>query len=247
MNDLILNLVKFNGEVDFTILIPVVLLYFLAFWLIVSVWVFMDSKSRLKSKKKALILSILTFIFGIPFLLLYILARPFDESEILSGFKAEEDDNDDKSDKSASYGGVNVPVVNFMGKDGVVMSLEIKINPKSIESVSDSEMKIDVSFDSKDESKKIIESNEVLTEKIEELKVEVKNSNNANNAGKLSGFLKKLFASKKEDKATKEEIVKVVEDKPESKAEKKDFLEKQNFQNFPNNAFKKKKKKKKNR
>lgn len=242
MNDLILNLVKFNEGVDFTVLIPIIFLYLAIFWLIVSVWVFMDSKSRLKSKKKGIALAILNFIFGIPFLLLYILARPFDDSEILLDLK----DDEAEHAKNAAYGGLNVPVVNFMGKDGVVMSLEIKINPKSMDAVNDSEMKIDVSFDSKDESKKIIESNEVLSEKIEELTDEVKKTNSAESAGKVSSFFKKLFSrSKTEEHKTEKENKK--DEKPNEVETKNDFLAKQNFQVHPNTSFKKKKKKKKNK
>jgi len=243
MNDLILNLVKFNEDVDFTVLIPLLLIYFAIFWLIVSVWVFMDSKSRLKSKKKALALSILNFIFGIPFLLLYILARPFDDSELSLDLK----DDDTEHSNNASYGGVNVPVVNFMGKDGVVMSLEIKINPKSMDIVKESEMKIDVSFDSKDESKKIIESTEILSEKIEELKDEVKKNNSADSAGKVSSFFKKLFSKTKTTETIKKVEDKKEEKKPDEVSDDKNFLSKQNFQVHPNTSFKKKKKKKKNK
>lgn len=227
MNDLILNLVRFNEEVDFTIVIPLTILYFFIFWVIVSIWVYIDSKPRLKSKKRAIAVALLNQIFGLPFLLLYILARPFDESELLH---VKEEDNDRKMN-----GGVNVPLVNFTGKDGVVMSLEIKINPENINEKKDTEMKIDVSFDSKDENKQISEIKAELSSKIKELNKEV--TNTAINTGNINSIIKKIKGLFKKDKADNkiqgpkiEEEKKIVENNEIKKVE---------------NIFKKKKKKKK--
>jgi hypothetical protein len=147
MNDFILNLVRFNEQIDFNLLIPIVILYVLAFWFIVSIWVYIDSKVRYESKKKAVLLAILNQIFGLPFLLLYILARPFipeeQPSEHQSGYEG---------------GGVNVPIVNFVGKEGVVMSLQLSINSQSLVPNSQNpEMTIDVNFSSGDADKVLVE------------------------------------------------------------------------------------------
>lgn len=147
MNDLILNIVRFNEQIDFNIIIPFVILYVLAFWVIVSVWVYLDSKVRYESRKKALLLAVLNQIFGLPFLLLYILARPFVPEE-QSGEQG-----------SSDNGGVNVPIVNFVGKEGVVMSLQLSINSASLASntYQNPEMTIDVNFNSTDADKVLIE------------------------------------------------------------------------------------------
>jgi hypothetical protein len=175
MNDLILNIVRFNEQVDFNIIIPFVILYVLAFWVIVSIWVFLDSKLRYGSRKKALLLAILNQIFGLPFLLLYILARPF---------IPEEQSGDHLS--AVENGGVNVPIVNFTGKDGVVMSLQLSINsPTLVSNTQNSEMTIDVSFNSTDADKVLVEK----TQKPKEL--EFKESKAARFAGKIRSLFRK--------------------------------------------------------
>jgi hypothetical protein len=140
MPSAILNLVKLNEKIDYTFLIPLIVFYFLFFWLLVSIWVYIDTKKRIKRKRFRIIIFFLNLIFGLPFMLLYILARPYD--------------NDEMDDISG--GGVNIPIINFVDKEGIVMALELKILPTNLikkDTIYDANMKIGVNI----ESSKIIE------------------------------------------------------------------------------------------
>lgn len=228
MNELILNVIKINEKLDYTLFIPLVLVYVLFFWLIVSIWVYSDSKLRYKDKKKAFLLAFLNLIFGLPFLLLYILARPFEIGDDLI---------DDK--KTEDRGGVNVPIVNFVGKEGIVMSLELKINAKELASEDSSEMKIDVSFNPNDSNKVVVQ--EPVKEKIDISPVLIRKSNNAGIAGKLFGFLKRSKPDKISD-VKDNTIIKIsLDTQEESKNEDREVEKGIN----PNKIKKKKGKKKK--
>jgi hypothetical protein len=145
MTDVLLNLLQLNQTMDYSLILPAILLYMVFFWIIVSIWLFFDAKKRFQSKKVAFLISLGNFFFQLPFLLLYLLFRPIEEEYI----------------DAPNQGGVNVPIVNFMGTDGVVMSLELRINNHKMMPQQASEMKIDVSFDSDDEAKKIIDATAV--------------------------------------------------------------------------------------
>lgn len=142
MPSLILDLLNFNKTVDYSVIIPLVIIYVLVFWLIVCGWVAFDANKRLHSRIKGVFLGLGALIFGVPFLILYLLIRPMDEDLYVQS-------------EVEPQGGVNVPVVNFVGPDGVVMSLELRINSQKMAQEKASEMKIDVSFDSLDENKKV--------------------------------------------------------------------------------------------
>ncbi len=134
MSSVILDLVKLNEKMDYTILIPLAIIYVLVFWLIVSGWVGYDANKRFNSRWKAYGFAILNLFFGLPFTILYMLTKPIEEIN--------ENDYEEEQDK----GGINIPVINFVGKDGVVMALELKINSPKLATEKTPEMKIDVSF-----------------------------------------------------------------------------------------------------
>jgi len=140
MPSFILDLVKFNEKIDYTFLIPLVLGYILLFWFLVSIWVYTDTKKRISKKGIRILFLLLNLIFGIPFLLLYLLARPYDNEE---------------SEQIRGEGGINIPIVNFVGKEGIVLSLELKMHPGTynkevIQQRPDAQLKIDVNMDTKD-------------------------------------------------------------------------------------------------
>ena len=64
---------------------------------------------------------------------------------------------DEEFAEMGGQGGVNVPIVNFIGKDGIAMSLELKINHNVLMPENASEMKIDVSFNSQDTNKTLVQ------------------------------------------------------------------------------------------
>ena len=141
MGNTILNLIQTNQNVDYSFIIPLVIGYVVLFWVIVSVWVYFDATKRFKGKKMPIWIAIGNFVFQLPFLLLYLLFRPIDEEFAEMG----------------GQGGVNVPIVNFIGKDGIAMSLELKINHNVLMPENASEMKIDVSFNSQDTNKTLVQ------------------------------------------------------------------------------------------
>ena len=141
MGEAILSFIQANQNVNYSFVIPLIIGYIIVFWVIVSVWLYHDAKKRFKGRKMPALIALANFIFQVPFLLLYLLFRPADEeySELYS------------------QGGVNVPIVNFLGKNGIAMSLELKINNNSLMPENASEMKIDVSFDSQDQNKMLVQ------------------------------------------------------------------------------------------
>lgn len=126
MVNFILELISFNEGVDYSIVTKIVVVYLVLLWVFVSVWVFNDAKYRFNNLLVAGILGFLNLLLSFPFLLIYLLIRP-----------SHRDEWDDTSD-----GGINIPVANFTGKDGVVISLQLKIDTKKI-----LEEKIDYNLD----------------------------------------------------------------------------------------------------
>jgi len=116
MVNFILELISFNEGVDYSVVTEIVVLYLILLWVFVSVWVFNDAKARFNNLVVAGILALLNLILSFPFLLIYLLIRP-----------SHRDEWDEASD-----GGINIPVANFTGKDGVVISLQLKIDSRKI-------------------------------------------------------------------------------------------------------------------
>ena len=178
----ILNLVKLNENVDYTFLIPLAILYILIFWLIVSIWVYIDSKRRIKRKRYRVLIFLLNLFFGLPFMLLYLLARPYDSEEV----------------DEISGGGVNVPIINFVGKEGIVMALELKISPTSLvnkDSVYDANMRIGVNI----ETPQLVDIQKVEAPQVgKNENVEIKK----NDKKSFIQLLKNIFEFKGEDDKT---------------------------------------------
>ncbi|MBW7953215.1 hypothetical protein H3C67_00295 [Candidatus Dojkabacteria bacterium] len=141
MVEALLQFLDLNSDVPYQdLIIPAVFLYLAILWLVVSMWVYADAQKRFKRRWVSIVIAVANFLLQFPFLFVYLLIRP-----------ATIEDFEDWID-----GGVNVPIVNFTGENGVVMSFELKINPKRIASDNDSEMKIDVSFLSDDSQKQVV-------------------------------------------------------------------------------------------
>jgi hypothetical protein len=189
MSSVILDLVKLNEKIDYTFLIPLVILYFIIFWLIVSIWVYIDTKKRIHRRRYRFLIFLLNIIFGLPFLLLYLLARPYDIEEM----------------EEISGGGVNVPIVNFVGKEGIVMALELRMSPTNMlnkDSMYDANMKIGVSIETpkSQEDKPIkIDATQVKDESKDAI-VDTNQNKEKEVAKKgLVNFIKNLFEFKNED------------------------------------------------
>lgn len=178
--DFVVSFVDFNEGLDFDLIIKLVVSYLVVFWVIVSLWVLKDAKDRFNNIFVALILAILNLILFLPFLVLYLLARPHIEDEF----------------EDWSEGGVNVPIVNFVGKEGVEMSFELRINPKKLGQPkhNEGEMKIDINFHSDDEDKK-----HVVPSMVTSANTEAKSSSQLNSEVKSvsskPNLLKKFFSN----------------------------------------------------
>lgn len=146
MVDLILELVDFNEGIDYSIVSKVILMYLSLLWVFVSVWVFNDARYRFNSTIVAFFLAFLNLFLLFPFLLIYLLIRP-----------SRREDWDDL----AESGGVSIPVVNFADKDGVVISLHLKIDSKKILD-DNADYKVDISLNRDDDKDGILVSNEYL-------------------------------------------------------------------------------------
>jgi hypothetical protein len=188
MSEILVGFLQLNENVNYNFIIPAIFSYIFLFWVIVSIWVFYDAKKRFVNKRTAMLIALGNIFFMLPFLLLYLLFRPIEEDYI----------------GEPQQGGLNVPIINFIGEDGVAMTLELKINNHKIMPVNSSEMKVDVSFDSNDENKKILEGiNTIIKHEINsgEISEEKKEGVNA-----MSNFMKKIkkafINEKKAEKAT---------------------------------------------
>ena len=216
MVNFILELIDFNEGVDYSVVTSIVIIYLVLLWVFVSVWVFNDAKYRFNNLIVAGMLALLNLVLSFPFLLIYLLIRP-----------SHRDDWDDTSD-----GGINIPIVNFTGKDGVVISLQLKIDSKKI-----LDEKIDYNLDvilNKDNEETSTGKIEIRAENndTERYNVDVEKKNYISKSfEKITKKFKSIFSSLKgkrtrnneDDQSTKDfETLEVTSDlKTKSKSKKK--------------------------
>ncbi len=155
MSELFVELIDFNEDIDYSTFLTMFCSYLIVLWLVISLWVGVDSWKRYGSKKLAFVFFVLTFFLSFPMVIFYFIIRPEDKME---------------SYEDWDVGGVNVPMVNFVGKKGVEMSLELKIHPSKITSQQDSDMKIDVSWDSVNKEMKLVPPVGIAKSKVEQTK-----------------------------------------------------------------------------
>ncbi len=126
--DFIVDSINFNNQISFLQILYFFLTYLLLFWISIVLWVFQDAISRYDTKSQAVIISVLVFFGFFPGLIFYLAIRP--------QFR---DDHGDHFD----HGMVEVPIVKFVGDDGVAMSFNLQINEKAKAS---SDMNINVDW-----------------------------------------------------------------------------------------------------
>jgi hypothetical protein len=183
MSEILVGFLQLNENVNYNFIIPALLIYIFFFWIIVSVWVFYDAKKRFQNKRTAMLIAVGNVLFMLPFLLLYLLFRPIEEDYL----------------GEVQQGGLNVPIINFVGEDGVAMTLELKINNHKIMPVNSSEMKVDVSFDSKDDNKKILEGiNTIINH---EIKIEEGAEDKKERTNVMSNFMNRIKGAFVNEKA----------------------------------------------
>lgn len=163
MIDFIAKLISGDG---LTTVLVMAAIYILILWLMFSFWVFVDARKRYKKTSIGIIFFFVVFIFNFPALIFYIVTRPEDENDFLFFHP------DNLSNK-----GVNIPIVNFVGKDGKVnFSFELKINNTDVANPAD--MSVDVNWKSENKDfikqEELKESNSVVKKKEVDLKMEKK-------------------------------------------------------------------------
>lgn len=135
----------FNEGINFYAIFMCIVIYMVFFWVAVSVWVYTDAKKRYRSPKNAFWIAFAVFILFFPALILYLAVRkPYPEEYM---------DMLDFND-----GGVNVPIVNFVGDKGIQMSFELNIHPDHDFSKNNNDMKVDVQWKSQNPNMKKIEN-----------------------------------------------------------------------------------------
>lgn len=223
--DVINSLIGINQQV-IGVIIPLCLVYLVLFWLLVSIWVFFDAKKRYENDFIAVTFAVLNFIPPFNFLILvfYLVIRPDIRFDDFDEWEA---------------GGVNVPIVNFMGKEGIEMSLELRINPKRLkEADKTNDMTVEIGWDKRDEKFKLIDRDELARQVLGEDYEESDNSDDANVRNVFSdaaGRVKKSVTllksriqniSKRKPKVEEEEAEESDEKEVETKEEEKKEEEK---------------------
>ncbi len=137
MSEVIVNLIDLNEDINYSSFVTIFCSYLITLWLVISVWVGVDAFKRFNNKLIAFTFFLLTFFLNFPILIFYFIVRPEFKYDDFQEWET---------------GGVNVPIVNFKGKDGTVaMVLELKMNPLNI-ATEQSDMKIDVAWESRKEN-----------------------------------------------------------------------------------------------
>jgi len=145
-------------QIDFSKIFIFVAIYILVLWVLICVWVYNDAKKRYKTMHLALIFFLLALILNFPALIFYLIVRPEAEDEHVFYMHSDEE--------ASNLGGVNVPIVNFIGEDGFKISLQLKVaNPKA---EKDSNLDINLDWKSNDENMKVEEKKVPAEIKVEE-------------------------------------------------------------------------------
>ncbi len=155
MADFFVELIDVNKGVNFQIIFGLIIAYILILWIIVVLWTYFDARKRYPNEIYPFIMGLSTFFLGIPFLVFYLLIRP--DKEEYSAFP----DFDEPT-----KGGVNIPMINFVGEEGIEMTLNLSVSRK-VKDLKPNDLKIDLNIepsDSKFEVEQIEEINEMIDE-----------------------------------------------------------------------------------
>ncbi len=110
-----------SSELDFNEVGKLFLIWIAALWVVFCVWVFVDAKKRYKSSAWAFFFFFAVLILNFPALVLYLIIRPENEENHVIYLANES--------TSSVTGGVNVPLINFTGEDGLVkLSLSLSMS-----------------------------------------------------------------------------------------------------------------------
>lgn len=170
MESFLLNIIESNFNFQFGYFL---IFYLIAVWLMVSIWVFIDAKKRFRSLALSCLFFLIVLILNIPGLLFYIILRPEREDDhviFLGGHTSNE------------LSGVNIPVVNFLGDEGLNISLNITVSKKDAQIGADlPEVKFNIDLaDTAPKNLFDIKRSQGMIENIEDIK-ETQNPNKYSN------------------------------------------------------------------
>ncbi len=151
-------------DINYKTVLSYILIYMFSLWVLFCLWVFFDAKRRYTNKFLPFVFFVAVLILNFPALVFYLIVRP------------EEDEGDDEffnnlfGNVSQARGGIDVPLVNFVGDTGnVEFSFHLRLNKTYQNQPHD--MKINVEMDNNKNQlvEKIIEeakeiSNQIKTE-----------------------------------------------------------------------------------
>lgn len=153
MEDLIVDIAEGN-IIEYQNIFFYVVLYLCSLWLLFAIWVYFDAKKRFEGSLLPFLLALVVFILNFPALMFYLIIRPEDEEDytIIDGL----------SGHHHSRGGVDVPLVNFVGKEGEIeLSLYLKVN--KVKPSHDEDININVDFAKSQKFKEV----EIKSKKVE--------------------------------------------------------------------------------
>src|SRR5258706_1665730 len=136
MFNFLINILETN--IDYKTVLTGIFVYLLLLWLMFCFWVFMDSQKRYNNFIVSIVFFLLVLVFNFPALIFYLIIRPEKEEDNIMFLQGGD----------MGQGGVNVPIVNFLGKDGIELSLQLKISNKS--TVMNPNLKVNVDWESSD-------------------------------------------------------------------------------------------------
>lgn len=135
MEDLIVNIAEGN-IIEYKNIFFYVVLYLCSLWLLFAIWVYFDAKKRFEGNLLPALLAFVVFVLNFPALMFYLIIRPEDEDDFMFV---------DPAGHHHARGGVDVPLVNFVGKQGEVeLSLYMKVSKSK--PTHDEDMKINIDF-----------------------------------------------------------------------------------------------------
>jgi len=127
-----------ESNIDYKTVIGIVVFYIVSIWFLFSLWVFIDARKRYRNIFFAIIFFLIVLILNFPGLIFYMIIRPDLEDDNILYLEHKGAHSD-----FGGQGGVNIPLVNFIGENGVDLSLQLRINSTSNNQVSN-DLKVNV-------------------------------------------------------------------------------------------------------
>lgn len=119
MWDFLLDLVRVNEEINYSLIISVVVGYLFFVWFIICVWVYFDARKRFVSNFTSIAFAFFSLIFGPPALIFYIMVRPEHTLE------------EDYLMNMALSGEKQAKPIYFEGNKGFDITFNLSVKPKA--------------------------------------------------------------------------------------------------------------------